>query len=338
MTHIHFKLLIKYNSIALLLLLSACKEKNVADPNKSNSIDLNSILHLTQLIDQNPTSDSLYIKRAQLYLESQQIDSAISDAKKSIELNSKNPQYYYFLSDAYILALDSKNALTVMDSAILLFPDDLETLLKKTRLQLILKQYMNGLATLDKIFLLDPQNAYGYYLAGHIFYETGDTGRAINSYQKATDVDPELREAWIQLGDVMSIRRNPLSIRYYDNAIRLDSNDVETLHNKAFALQSLGRRKEAIQQYLSNVKSFPEYELSYYNLGLYYQSLDSMDQAITYLTHSIQLNPNEPTTFYQRGKCYLTLKNKIKAKIDFEEALRINPDYAEVKKELAQLK
>ncbi|HRG33623.1 MAG: tetratricopeptide repeat protein [Saprospiraceae bacterium] len=338
MTHKYVKFLIKYNSIVLLLVMFSCKVKNVADPNKSNSIDLNSILQVTQLIDQNPTSDSLYIKRAQLYLESQQIDSAISDAKKSIELNSKNPKYYYFLSDAYILALDSKNALTVMDSAILLFPDDLETLLKKTRLQLILKQYMNGLATLDRLFLLDPQNAYGYYLAGHIFYETGDTGRAINSYQKATDNDPELREAWIQLGDVMSIRKNPLSIRYYDNALKLDSNDIETLHNKAFALQSLDRQKEAIQQYLSNVKSFPEYELSYYNLGLYYQSLDSIDQAITYLTHSIRLNPNEPTTYYQRGKCYLTLKNKIKAKIDFEQALRINPDYVEVKNELAQLK
>ena len=129
-----------------------------------------------------------------------------------------------------------------------------------------------------------------------------------------------------------------LCIEYYDNALKLDSNDIETLHNKAFALQSLDRQKEAIQQYLSNVKSFPEYELSYYNLGLYYQSLDSIDQAITYLTHSIRLNPNEPTTYYQRGKCYLTLKNKIKAKIDFEQALRINPDYVEVKNELAQLK
>ena len=338
MRKITFQILISTLTIASIIEIVGCREKNKESQPLGDNNDQVSIQWISQQINQNPNSDSLFIKRANLYLESQHADSAILDAKKAIELNPKNPEYYYFLSDAYILALDSKNALSVMDTAILLFPENLETLLKKTRLQLILKQYINGLATLDKIFLMDPQNAYGYYLAGHIFYESGDTGRAINSYQKATDIDPELREAWIQLGDVMSILKNPLSIRYYDNAIRLDSNDVETLHNKAFTLQTLNRKGEAIQQYLSNIKSFPDFELSYYNLGLYYQSLDSIDKAITYLTHSINLNPSEPTTYYQRAKCFLAMNEKTKAKLDLDEAIKLNPEYVEAKKEQLKLK
>lgn len=66
------------------------------------------------------------------------------------------------------------------------------------------------MTVLDKLFVRDPQNSKAYLLAGQIFYEMGDTGRAVNAYQKAVDFNPDLREAWIRLGSCC-VNWEPLS-------------------------------------------------------------------------------------------------------------------------------
>src|SRR6185436_13726466 len=147
----------------------------------------------------------------------------------------------------------------------------------------------------------DPQNANAYYLAGHIFYEMGDTGRAMNSYQKAVDINPDLREAWIRLGDVLTELKNPKAISYYDNAIHMDTLDPETWHNKAYALNVLGKRDASLKLYKEICIRFPKYEPAFFNLGMLYKQMDSLSQAIEQFTISIQINPNEPTSYYQRG-------------------------------------
>ncbi len=320
---------------ALLICFQGCSEKQKeTNPLPAGEADVSL---LSEMIRKDPQNDSLYFIRAKKYLSENVLDSAISDIRQAISLNGKNPDYFAFWSEASLLANDSKNALHALDTALGIIPDNRKLLQDKVRLQLILRQYMEGMATLDHLFLVDPQNAYGYYLAGHIFIESGDTGRAVNSYQKAVDLDPELREAWIQLGDVLSYMKNPICIRYYDNALRLDSNDVETGHNKAYALQMLGRIEEAVAQYKQNIRRDSTYELSYYNLGILYKNRDSFPQAIEMLNTSILLNPEEASTWFARGECHAQLKNKTAAQEDFKKASALRPEELRYKKAWEQM-
>ena len=325
--------LLLYFSISLI----ACKydQKNIQSTNLSNDYDTLEVLN--HRIFEHANSDSLYIDRAKYYFQNETFDSAIIDIRRAISLNPKQANYYFYLSDAYLMSYDSKKALAILDTAIAEFPDYIPVFLKKAKLQLILKSHMNAIATLDRVFILDPQNADGYYLAGHILSEMGDTGRAINSYQKAVDLNPDLREAWIQLGDVMTSLNNPLALRYYENAIRLDTSDIETMHNRAYALQKFGKLNEAIFEYKSNISNFPGYELSYYNLALLYSKSDSNDLAIKYFTNAINLNDQEPSSYYQRGRCYEKLSKKAEALVDYKKAIELDHNYSEAKKSLSRL-
>lgn len=327
-----------YALVLCLLIIgfaSGCRENKPQSP--SLPVGEADVALLSELIRKNPQNDSLVFLRAKLFMAENILDSAIADLQKAISLNGKNPDYYSLWSEASLLANDSKTALHALDTALSVLPDHVQLLQEKVRLQLILRQYMEGMATLDHLFLIDPQNAYGYYLAGHIFIESGDTGRAVNSYQKAVDIDPELRQAWIQLGDVLSHMKNPICIRYYDNALRIDSSDIETRHNKAYALQMLGRIEEAIAQYRDNISRDSSYELSYYNLGILYKNRDSLTQAIEMLSGSIALNPEEASTWYARGECHAKLKNKPAALEDFKKASALRPEETRYKKAIDEM-
>lgn len=320
----------------LALMFTNCQSKRKNSPSRQEN--LSDIQYLNEVIQKYPQTDSLYFHRAQFYMLNSNLDSAISDLRKAISLNNKNPDYFITLSETQLLANNSRAALSILDSALSVLPDQLKILESKARLQLILRQYMEAMATLDHLFLIDPLNAYGYYISGHIFIESGDTGRAINSYQKSVDLDPEQKQAWIQLGDLLSHMKNPLAVKYYDNAIRIDSTDIEVFHNKAFALQNIGKMTEAIQQYKENIKRNNQYELSYYNLGILYKNMDSTQNAIEMLGKSIELNPQESYTYFARGECYKKLKQNDKARNDFMKAMEINPEESDFKKALESLK
>ncbi len=297
-----------------------------------------SINELNQWIEKFPENDSLYFHRANYYLQNEQFDSAILDLKIALSIDSiHKPEYYHALSDAYLNNINSKIALNVIELALLRFPDHEETILKSAKLKLILKQHLAALATLDKIFMRDPQNAPAHYLAGHIFYEMKETGRAVNSYQKAVDIDPEMREAWIRLGDVLTELNNPKAIPYYDNAIRSDSNDVKTLHSRAYALHRFSKIRESLNSYLEICQRFSDYEPAFYNAGMLYKEMDSIPGAIQYFNRSIQLDSFQTSSYYHRGLCFKMMGDLQNAKKDFERTLQLNNQFEEAQKELNKI-
>lgn len=322
-------------SLFSYLLFLSCKDNKTEHPVTSPAAADTPLDKLNLLIQSHPNVDSLYFQRARMYMTKEYYNPAIGDLEKALTIDSTHkPQYYHLLSDAHLMNLESKAALNTLEKALTFFPNDIETILKLAKLNLILKQHMSALGTLDKIFLRDPQNANALYLAGHIFYEMGDTGRAINSYQKAVDNNPELREGWIRLGDVLTELKNPRAIKYYDNAIKMDSSDAKTWHNKAYALNVIGHTKEALNLFKEICVRFPTYEPAFFNLGMLYKQMDSIPQAINHFTISIQIDPAEATSYYQRGLCYQKIGEKLNAKQDFENAIKLNDQFDDARKAL----
>ena len=330
------------NSIALyifisLICFSNCKQKTETTETIPSNSDLSSTAKINELIQKSPYADSLYYKRAIIHYDEGNIDSVYADLNRAIFLNKNKKEYYFFLADTYLENAQSKESKAVMEKAMAIFPDDIATQLKNVRLNLILKEFPLATIGLNKIFLQDPQNAEAFYLAGHTSYETGDTASAINAYQKAVDINPEFKEAWIQLGDVMSERKNKLSIRYYDNALRLDSNDVETMHNKAYAYQMLNQENEAFELYKKICTRFSDYEPAFYNIGIIYANKDSIAKAIEHFTISIGMSPMEASSYYQRGLCYEKQKKRVEAKADFSKATALEPEWKEAKEAIQRI-
>jgi tetratricopeptide (TPR) repeat protein len=218
------------------------------------------------------------------------------------------------------------------------FPKRIPTLLKLAEFQFILKQYNDALFTLERIRAIDPLNAEMFFMFGNVFKGMDKTDQAINAYQSAVENDPDLVDAWINLAQLLADKNSPLAEKYFDNAIRIDSNNIEALHAKAYYLSN---KKNDLQGAIKLYKKIntidQQYEEGYFNLGLLYLDLDSLDKAYQSFDLAIKFNPTFVNAYYHRGVAAEMAGNLAQAKLDYKDVLRLDPDFAGAKVALERL-
>ncbi len=321
--------LLKYILLALAIAnITACK--NDPEPaQKSDAVAQTgnpAIDNITQKITQNPDDVSLYVSRAQAYRRIGGYDEAILDINHALKMDSTKYEYYLFLGDVLLDYNRSKDAIRVTNSAVYRFPDNIECLLKQAEIYHILKQYQQSSSALNALLLRDPENAKAYFLYGQNFKELTDTTRAIKSYQKAVDLDPDILDGWINLGNLWSEKGPNISEKYFKTAIAIDSNNVYALNSYALFLGNHDRFQESIDTYRKIALLDPQYSDAFFNAGIMYLTIDSVKLANRQFDLAVKTNPTFAKAYYYRGFTFGQLGNLGAAKNDYEQALKFDPE------------
>ena len=324
-----------------LLVVFSCNNEPKTPPSSDPAARMDPALaKLNELLSQNPNNDSLLYQRAKVYYHLEGYDEALNDLAQAIQVDSLEPRYYHLLADVlldYGRPNDSKRAIDVLLQATYLFPDRIPTLLKLSEFQLIVMQHSDALATLDKILQIDPNNAEAFYMAGRVALDKGDTTRAIGSLQKSVQFDSDNADAWRFLGRIFAERNNPLAIRYFDNALRVDSTDLESREYKAVFYKLRGEFDKAFEIYRDIINRNPDYSNAYFDMGTIYLEQDSLQKAHDHFNLAIKTDPLFVMAYYYRGHTAELLGNIATAKADYQQALRLAPSYPEPKAALERL-
>ena len=322
-------------SIAILALVQ-CKA-DTSSVSKVISEGEAALDELNTLIKKNPTDHKLLFNRANLRYNDENYDQAILDLNKAIEIDSMVPEYYHLLSDAYLDYYRSKDALQIMQKAGDVFPERIPTLLKLSETQLILKQNDESLFTVARILTIDPNNAEGHFMTGMNFRAIGETDRAINAFQKATELDPEITDAWLIIGDLFDQKGDKRALDYYEAAINSDADNPTTWHSKAYYLQNNNRDAEAIAIYKKINTIDKNYLDAYLNAGILYMTQDSVDQALEQFDIMASIKAQDYRAYYYRGLCYEKIGNISAAKADFQNCLNLKPDFEQATRAMHNL-
>jgi len=286
---------------------------------------------LTAKLNSDPNNAELLFDRAALYYENDAYDESIADISQAIKIDSLKPEYYHLLADNYMDYYKSRQALETMEKASNLFPKRIETLLKLSEFQLILKQYEGGQLTIQRIFQVDPQNAEGYLMGGHLFKEVKDLDKARAGFQKAIELGltskEDLIDAYLNLGQLNLKKDKKLAKLYFDNALRVDSLDKSAIHGKAEYFVELGQLKEALALYRKIIVSDPSYSEAFYNSGIIYNEMDSLKKAFDNFDIAIKSDPMEAAYYFARGDVLERMGKKQEAAKDFAQAAKLNPQF-----------
>ncbi|MCF8248025.1 MAG: tetratricopeptide repeat protein [Saprospiraceae bacterium] len=328
-------------ALSVLLLFSACgnesKTPESAEPTVMGGTP--QIQDISKKIGESPTNASLYATRGALWYENENYDEGIADLEKAIQIDSTKPEYYHVLADIYMDYYKSRQGLAVMEKAGLRFPDRTPTLLKLAEFQLIVKQDIQALATLQRIQQREPLNPEMFYMFGNVFSDMGKTDQAITAYQSAVENNPKLVDAWVKLANLLADKDSPAAGKYYDNAIKADSTDVSALHAKAYYLSNKKNDlKGAIELYKKINVVDPQYAEGYYNVGLIYLDMDSVKQAYKSFDLAVKVSPEFAEAYYHRGLAAEMKGDKVQALSDYENVLRFSPDFAGAKEGVKRLK
>lgn len=322
------------------LVLSSCKD---ADPKEEATTFTQvttgnpAIDGLSAKIVETPNDPGLYAERAKLYYESEGYDEAITDLQKALSLDSTNVTYQHLLADVYLDYYKSNLALKTMQQAAEMHPERIPTLLKLCEFQLILRQYAESMKTIARVLELDSESGDAYFMFGMNYKELGDTNRAINSFQTAVELNPDLIDGWINLGKLHTSINSPIAGRFFETALRIDPNNVLALHAQADYYTEQNRLMDAIEVYKKINIIDQQYEQGYFNSALIYMDLDSIAKAQQLFDLTIKVDPLHVRAYYYRGISSEMLGETQKAKADYQQVLKLSPDYNQAKEALARL-
>lgn len=315
-------------------ILFSCKSGNKVEAGLTGDPVID---QLTEAISRSPDNPELYLTRSEAYYEKQAYDQAIADLERVMQLDSTNLRAHHLLADVYLDNYQSARALATLQRAAALHPDSINTKLKLSEFQLILKQYDLAFQTLADIMKIHPGNPEALFMLGMVYRDQGKTEQAIAAFQSAVERDPEMSEAWIILGDLMDRTNNPLAIQYFDNAIRVDPDNISAWHSKAYYLQNNDKIPEALEIYKQIHEIDPQYPEAYLNSAILLMYIDSIDAAEKELEILAQVEPSNPATWFYKGKIYQFRGQKDLAKSAFEQALRLDDKYEKAREALKEL-
>jgi len=210
------------------------------------------------------------------------------------------------------------------------------------------------------------QSASDYIQRGWDCYEAGDIDAAIENFEAAKKLEPDMYSiledlafAYFSRGNysaaienysqAIQIRRDledddPLvydargkayynlgnydsAIADFSQAIRLDADDPLYWNNRGEIYRSKGDYESAIDDFIKAIELNGKYTGALNNLGLAYYGLGENDKAIENFSRVIELDKQHPQAWNNRGSAYLEKEEYDRAIADFTQALSFDTNY-----------
>jgi len=128
------------------------------------------------------------------------------------------------------------------------------------------------------------------WFAHAVDIEEKDPEAARAAYQRALDLDPDLGDAYVNLGRLAHEAGDPATAtRCYHRALARDELDPVIHYNLALALEDLNRRNEALAHYSRAVGLNPNFADAHYNLSQLLSRLGRRAEALRHLMRYRQL-------------------------------------------------
>lgn len=289
-------------------------------------------------IQSSPKNPALYFKRAVMYRKLNEDSLAMLDFKKAISLDSTKALYYSALGELLFDHKDVSGSVPLFQKALALNPDDEKSHLKMAKVFLFTAEYPKAFVEINTVLRTNVYNPEAYFLKGMCYKNMKDTAKAISSFQTAVQTDPQFADGYMQLALLYEAKKDPLALRYYENAYNANKKDLEPIYGQGMFWQNQEKYEEAKKVYKRIILLDANYPKAYYNLGWILLQQDSTEKALRQFDLAVQVQPDYADAFFNRGLCQEILGRKKEAIADYEQALTFIPDAPYVKDALKRIK
>ncbi|UCC95153.1 MAG: tetratricopeptide repeat protein [Candidatus Omnitrophota bacterium] len=162
--------------------------------------------------------------------------------------------------------------------------------------------------------------------------------KAITSYRRAIELEPEYAESYNNLGLIYyHIGDSQTAVEFFKKAIDVNPNSVSAYTNLGFVYSELGKRNEAMALYEKAIEVNPDYAQGYSGLGILHAMSGNLEKAITLFEKAIAANPYLARTHYNLGKAYDAGSDHRRAIASYQKAIQLNPEFVDAYNNLAIL-
>jgi Tfp pilus assembly protein PilF len=180
------------------------------------------------------------------------------------------------------------------------------------------KEILKAIQSYQKVMELDPNYVEAYNNLGIIYQEMGDLEKALEAYQKSIEINPRYEKAYNNRGIVFYLQgRDEEALESFQKALALNPNNIESYINMGILFRNKGQAGKAIESYQKALAINPLHGETHYNIGLLYEQIENFDWAIRHYHKFVQLcSKTHPdlTSKMQRRLDYLLVTKGTKRK------------------------
>ncbi len=256
-----------------------------------------------------------------------ELQYAIADLNRAIELNPNDTRAFVLRGVAYYSLKDYQHAIVDFDCAIELNPKYDLAFLQRGVAYSLLKDYQHAIADLDHAIALNPDYGWAFAVRGEAYHLLKDYQHAIADLDCAIGLHPNYALIIAQRGEVYRLLKDyQHAIADLDRAIALNPNYSWAYSSRGQVYSSLKDYQHAISDFDRAIALNPDYSWVYGSRSQAYSSLKDYQHALSDLNHALDLNPNDVRAFALRGETYRLLEDYQLAIADFDRALAVGPN------------
>ena len=157
------------------------------------------------------------------------------------------------------------------------------------------RRWPDAVRELRQAIAVAPGNGFTRLNLGTALYMMGDAAGALEQYQSAVRLRPDLAKAHFAIGVIMESRgRDPEAIAAFEEAVRSDPGSVEARFSLANAFRRAGRVRESLPHYQEVIRISPAVSQAAFGYAMGLVRLGEYQQARVQLERDAQTFPDQP--------------------------------------------
>src|SRR4030042_3460793 len=284
------------------------------------------------------------VTSAKVYMQQQNYDMAIEQAKMAVETVPTDPEAWYVLGQAYGMKRMVREMNDAFTSSLKQSPKFSEQI-EQERLKHWIDSFNSGVSlikqgdskgSIEKFKLaieLMPDRVDGHKNLAYSYTHANNDSMAIETYKSAIQVAPDDLELKSFLGLLY------YKTKKFDKAVEVLQEVVtkadpstqeysEALYNMAYSYDLMGQSDKAIQAYETALKVSPNDKDLIFNMGRLYFMQENYEKAVENFKRVVELSPDDADSYTNLGQSYLLLKQYQEAIPHFVKATELSPDNA----------
>ena len=283
---------------------------------------------LSDSIAQDENRADLYLRRASLYVEREQVGQAMMDVNKAIQLDPNNVDALLLLSDIYYLLGDEANITAALNHALEIDPFDTRPMVKLAELNLLKQNYNLAFGYVDNALKVSTYNPKAYFVRGMTYMAKQDTTSAMKNFLIAREQDPTFYDPQREISIIYQAQHSPLTESFMRSMVQQFPGQAVARYDLALFLQDNGAPEEALAHYDTLLMLQPANSRLLFNKGyVYFVYLEDNEKALDYFNQSLQSDPSYIDALYNKGRVYERMGDYVQAKAFYSQILKDYPDY-----------
>ncbi|MEA1882070.1 MAG: tetratricopeptide repeat protein [Candidatus Marinimicrobia bacterium] len=182
----------------------------------------------------------------------------------------------------------------------------------------------------EETTLIDATEGQTYSILASCYYEMGESGKAIESARKATEMMPDDFQANLALGQILSVTGDKkIALGYVKKAVELDPSNTQAIRQLATIYYDLDDKEKSVETFEAAIKTESDKMRKsdlYFNLGVLNMQLDNFQDAEDAFMYAFDLNPDDTEALVGMAQTFENAEKWRRAGKFYRELIGMEPD------------